>query len=84
MIYSRRAQPRVNESHIHQVPKNNGLIFRMGEVSKLWRKTMVNMFFFVVLKSRSVFRSQKFQARVPERNSHVLKSSNCSVVFKML
>ena len=25
----------VNESHIHKVPKNNGLIFRMGEVSEL-------------------------------------------------
>ena len=34
MIYSMRAQPKVN--------KNKRLIFHMGEVSKLWRKTMVN------------------------------------------
>ena len=37
-----RAQPKVNESHIFKVPKNNRLIFHMGEVSKLWHKTMVN------------------------------------------
>ena len=42
MIYSPKAQPEVNESHIHEVPKNNGLIFHMGNVSKLWRKTMLN------------------------------------------
>ena len=42
MIDSPRAQPKVNESHIHEVPKNNGLIFHMGEVSELWRKKMVN------------------------------------------
>ena len=23
------------------MPKNNGLVFHMGEVSELWRKTMV-------------------------------------------
>ena len=34
--------PEVNESHVHDVPKNNGLIFHMGEVSELWRKIMVN------------------------------------------
>ena len=39
MSYSPRAQPEVNESHIHELPKNNGLIFRIGEVSELWRKT---------------------------------------------
>ena len=39
MIYSPRAQPSVNESYIHAV---NGLIFHMDEISKLWRKTMVN------------------------------------------
>ena len=33
MIYSPRA---------HEVPKNNVLIFHMGEVSELWRKAMVN------------------------------------------
>ena len=32
----------MNESHIHEVPKNNGLIFDIGEVSEMWRKTMVN------------------------------------------
>ena len=50
VIYS--PQPEVNKSHIHEVPKNNGLLFHIGEVSEWWRKTMVNMFFFVVLKSR--------------------------------
>ena len=48
MIYSTRAHPEVNESHIQEVPKNNGLIFHMDEVSELWHKIMVNMFFFVV------------------------------------
>ena len=33
MIYSPRAQPEVNKSHIPEVPKNNRLIFHMGEVS---------------------------------------------------
>ena len=42
MIYSLRLQPEVNVSHIHEVPKNNGLIFHMGEVSELWCKTVVN------------------------------------------
>ena len=28
--------------------KNNGLMFHMGEVSELWHKRMVNMFFLVV------------------------------------
>ena len=32
----------VNKSRVHGVPKNNGLIFHMDEVSELWRKTMVN------------------------------------------
>ena len=41
MIYSQRVQPKVNESHIHEVPKNNRLIFHMGEVSELWHKTMI-------------------------------------------
>ena len=36
MIYSPRAQPEVNESHIPSLPKNNGLIFHEGEVSELW------------------------------------------------
>ena len=31
VIYSPRAQPEVNKSHIHEVPKNNWLIFHMGE-----------------------------------------------------
>ena len=42
MIYSLRAQPKADESHIQEVPKHNGLIFRMGKVSELWRKPMVN------------------------------------------
>ena len=40
MIYSPRAQPEVNKSHIHEVPKNRQLIFHMGEVSELWHKAM--------------------------------------------
>ena len=32
----------MNKSHILEVPKNNGLIFHMGEVLELWRKAMVN------------------------------------------
>ena len=54
----------MNESYIHEVPKNNGLIFDMGEVTGLWRKTMVNVFFFflfLVLKSRPVFWGQKLR-----------------------
>ena len=39
MIYTPRAQPEVNISHTHEVPKNNGLIFHVGEVSELRRKT---------------------------------------------
>ena len=42
MIYSPRSQPEVNKSRIHEVSKNNGLIFHMDEVSELWRKTMVS------------------------------------------
>ena len=30
MIYSLRAQPKADESHIQEVPKYNGLIFRMA------------------------------------------------------
>jgi len=33
VIYSPRAQPEVNKSRVHEVPKNNGLIFHKGEVS---------------------------------------------------
>ena len=33
MIYSPRAQPEVNESHIQEVPQNNWLNFHMSEVS---------------------------------------------------
>ena len=42
MIYSPRAQPKVNKSRIHEVPRNNRVIFHMGEVSELWHKTMVS------------------------------------------
>lgn len=41
MIDSLRAQSELNESYIHEVPKNKGRIFLMGEVSELWLKTMV-------------------------------------------
>ena len=40
---------------------------------------MVNKFFFVVLKSRAVFRCQKFQ----NTNRIFFNLSNCSVVFKI-
>ena len=43
-IHRELEQPEVNESHIHEVPKNKGPIFQMGEVSELWRKTMANNF----------------------------------------
>ena len=42
MIYSPTAQPEVNKSHIHEVPKNKGLIFHTGKGLELWSKTMVN------------------------------------------
>ena len=64
MIYSLRAQPKVNESHIHEVPKSNRLSFHMGEVSDLWHKTMVSMFSSTVLKSRPVLMSQKFRKQM--------------------
>ena len=32
----------MNESPIHEVAKNGGFIFHMGQVSELWRKAMVN------------------------------------------
>lgn len=41
MIYSSRAQPEVNKSRIHAVPKNNVVIFHMGKVSELWRKALI-------------------------------------------
>ena len=88
MIYSLRAQPEVNESHIHEVPKNNGLIFHMDEVS-VWRKTLVNMFFFVVLKSRPLYRSQKLRKQTSRQEIQnaillllVFNMSNCSIVFE--
>ena len=59
VIYSPRAQPEVNKSHIHEVPWNNGFLFHKGEVSEWWRKTMVDMFFFVVLKSRPIAASRQ-------------------------
>ena len=42
MIYSPKAAPSVNKSRIPSLPRNNRLIFHMGEVSELWRKVMVN------------------------------------------
>ena len=42
MIYSLRVQPEMNKPRIHEVSKNNGLIFHVGEVSELWCKTKVN------------------------------------------
>ena len=54
MIYLPSAQPEANESHIHEVPKNNGLIFHVGEVSELWRKTMVNNSYVFNLSNCSV------------------------------
>ena len=44
MIIYRGRSPRmeVNKSRIHEVPKNKGLIFHLGEVPELWPKVMVN------------------------------------------
>ena len=50
MTYSTMAQPDVNESRIHEVPKHNGLMFHMGEVSELGRKAMLTMFLLCCLK----------------------------------
>ena len=50
MIYSLRAQREVNKSRIHEVTK----IFRMGDVSELWFKTMVNNSHVFNLSSCSV------------------------------
>ena len=54
MIYSPRAQLEVN--HIHEEPKNSlrEFIFHMGEVSELWRKTMVSNFYVCNLRNCSV------------------------------
>ena len=71
MIYSPRAQPEVNKSRIYEVPKNNGLIFHMGEVSELWRKTVVN---------NSHVSGAHYQGN---GLLHVFNLSNCSVVFKV-
>ena len=57
MIYSPKAQHEVNESHIHEVPKNNGLIFHMGEVSELWLRTIVrNSHVFNLMNCSVVFK----------------------------
>ena len=48
MIYSPRAQPEVNKSHIHEAPQNNWLFFHMGEVSQGQRINR-DMILFVVL-----------------------------------
>ena len=54
VIYPQRAQPEVNESHLYKVPKNKELIFHMGEVSELWRKTVVNNSHIFNLRNCSV------------------------------
>ena len=48
MIYSPRAQPEVNKSHIYEVPQNNWLIFHMGEVSH-GQSINSDMVLFVIL-----------------------------------
>ena len=49
VIYSPRAQPEANKSHIHEVPQNNWLIFHTGEVSH-GQGINSDMILFVVLK----------------------------------
>ena len=68
------------------MPKNKGLIFHMGEVSELWCKTMVYMFYARVEASvpEPEIEKANVQARVPEQNPRVFNLSNCSVVIKML
>ena len=50
----------------------------MAEVSELGRKTMVNMFFFVVLKSRSVFKSQELRKQTSRQ-----KFQNAILMFSI-
>ena len=69
MIYSPRT---LNESRIHEVPKNNGLIFHIGEVSELWHKTVVKILMGEV---------SELWHKAVVNNSHVSNLSNCSVVF---
>ena len=78
MIFLSRVQSEVNESHIHDMTKNNGRIFQNGGAKN------GKHVFFIALKWRPMFRSQKanIQARVSERLSHVFNLSNSSVVFK--
>ena len=45
---------RRDQSRIHEVSKNNGLVFHMGEVSELWSKTMVNNSHVFILSNCSV------------------------------
>ena len=54
MIYSARTQPEVDKSCTQEVPKINGLIFHMDEVSDLWRKTLVNNSHVFILSNCSV------------------------------
>ena len=83
MIYSPRAHPQMNESHIRGVPKNNWLIFHIGEVLVLRCKTVICIFFVVLTR-----------VRLPETNSfppigltieerfrkHVLGFPRCKIV----
>ena len=50
----------------------------MAEVSELGRKTMVNMFFFVVLKSRPVFKSQELRKQTSRQ-----KFQNAILMFSI-
>ena len=60
------------------MPKNNGHIFHMGEVAELGRKAMVNMFFFVVLKSKPVFKSQELRKQASRQ-----KFQNAILMFSI-
>ena len=68
------------------MPKNKGLIFHIGEVSELWRKAMVYMFYARVEASvpEPEIEKANVQARVPEQNPRVFNLNNCSVVIKIL
>ena len=89
MIYAPRTQPEVNESHTHEVPKNNGLSYvshgRGFKTVALNNGKLVFLRCFKVEASvpQPEVEKANVQARVPERNSHVFNLSNCSVVFKM-
>ena len=87
MIYSSRTQPEVNESHIHEMPKNNGLIFHIFQNCGAFRtfyKEARDLFWMSqkrrkLTKSRSVSRGQK----LGKQTSSQLEFQNVILVFSI-